>query len=486
MTSPAHNPCVPVVDPPALPTIPRVDTFRGNTIPGGGAAHVGIGLSEAFLNHAGYGMFDSGLLCLGAGTRTSQQLSTGLFSLLITSIRSVTYPQTSAPMAIAVRPQLPPVFEIGAGTATEALLTVTLPDLELDFYVWSTERYVRILTYRADLGIPINLRVESGAIVPEITMVSATDSSVTNSDLLTEDPAMLAGTLETIISMFAGMLTGGLSPISLPDLMGFELMVPDGGIVGVTDSGEEFLGIFANLAIASGAGTLVAEVDTHARIDDVRIDPNALRLETFAEGETPRVRVVVDPDGPAGVEYEHSYRLDGLQWSPWMRGNVLDIEHHAFLLQARHELLVRSRAVGYPDSVDLTPAELEVLVDILAPFVEVARTDTGATITASDVISPREGLELRYRIDDGAWTEWQALPETAFVPLAHDDSEIDVEVRDESGNVGSARAAIIRGLPNPMADSGCSCETPGSGPGAPLFGLGLLVAFGLYLRRRTR
>ncbi len=484
MTSPAHNPCVPVVDPPVAMAIPRADTFRGNTIPGGGTAHVGIGISETFLNQAGYGMFDSGLLCLGAGTRLSQQLSTGLFSLLIRSIGSVTYPETTAPMSIALRPQLPPVFEIGAGTDAEPLLTVTLPQLDLDFYVWSTERYVRILTYSADLSIPINLRVEDGAIVPEITTVGATNSEVTNSDLLTEDPADLADLLQTVISMFAGMLTGGLSPISLPDLMGFELDVPPGGIVGVADSGEEFLGIFANLALASGSGMVVSEADTRAELDAVHIDPTALALETFGQGDVPSVRVEAEAIGPSGVDYEYSYRIDGMQWSPWTRESVLDIQNRAFLLQARHEVDVRSRAVGYPESVDTSPAQVEVLVDVLAPFVEVARQPTGATITASDVISPREALEMRYRIDGGAWTDWQPLPAGAFVPLPNDDSQMDVEVRDEAGNVGASRAAIIRGLPNPAATGGCSCDAPGGGPGAPLVAIGVLLGLGLFLRRR--
>jgi MYXO-CTERM domain-containing protein len=296
---------------------------------------------------------------------------------------------------------------------------------------------------------------------------------------------MLATTLQTVISMFAGMLTGGLSPFQLPDLMGLELQVPAGGIVGVADSGEEFLGIFANLAVASGSGMIVSEVDTHARLDAVQIDPASLALETFGQGAAPSARVSVDADGPAGVEYEHSWRIDGMQWSRWAPENVLEIESDAFLLQARHELEVRSRAVGYPESVDTTPAQLEVLVDVLAPFVEVGREETGATITATDVISPRSGLELRTRIDGGEWTEWQALPERAFIPLPHDDSAIDVEVRDEAGNVGRSQAAIIRGVPNPAASSGCNCETPGGEPGAPLFGVGMLLALGLWLRRRS-
>jgi hypothetical protein len=91
--SPGHASCVPVLPEPTLPTIARVETFRGNTIPGGGTAHVGFGIAEKFLGHAGYGIFDSGALCLGVGTRVSQQISASLFSLLISSLKRVTFPR---------------------------------------------------------------------------------------------------------------------------------------------------------------------------------------------------------------------------------------------------------------------------------------------------------------------------------------------------------------------------------------------------------
>jgi len=492
-TSPAHNPCVPVIAEPPLPAIPRAAAFRSNTIPGTGAsAHVGIGLSEMYLNHAGYGMFDSGLLCIGAGTRLSQQLSSGLLSALIGSLRGLTFPEPNAAVAISVRPQRPPTFEIGAGTADEALLTISLgepddefplPGVDIDFYIWSTERYVRFMTYSADLAIPLNLRVEDGAIVPEITAVNTTGSVVTNSELLTEDPEFLASIVETVISEFASSLTGGLSPITLPDLMGLDLVIPDGGIVGVDDSGEEFLGIFANLAIASTAAPYTALVDTDAVLEQIEIDPVSFAPETYGQGERPWVRVVADGAGPMGVDYEYSWRVNGKQWSAWTEERVLEIHDSAFMLQARHDLEVRARITGEAGSTDPSPAYFEVLVDVLAPFVSVEQSGRGVYIVATDVLTAPEALELRYRIDGEAWTDWQALPTDAFVPLPYTDAELEVEVRDESGNVGAARSALIRGLPNSTVDSGCGCSTFES-EATPWSSLVALFAFALFFFRR--
>src|SRR5690606_27918869 len=105
-SSPGHNPCVPLVEPPELPTIARVESFRGNVIPGTTTpTHVGIGIAEDFLDYAGYGMFDSGMLCIGAGTRLAQQLSTGLVSTIAPSLRQLAFPDRAAPLTLAIRPQ---------------------------------------------------------------------------------------------------------------------------------------------------------------------------------------------------------------------------------------------------------------------------------------------------------------------------------------------------------------------------------------------
>lgn len=484
MTTPAHNPCVPAVDPPPIPTIPRVATFRGNSVPGlTPDPHVGIGLSESFLDHAGYGMYDAGLLCIGAGTPLAQELSTGLFSLLVPSLNRLAFPERNAPLAVALRPQTPLDFEIGAGTEDDPLLTASLDQLQIDFYVWSADRFVRFMTFEADFSIPINLSVMDGEIVPTILGLNATNATVTNQEvLLTEDPEMLASVIGDILSSFASMAFGDLGGFALPELMGLELQVPEGGIRGLEEDGEEFLGIFANLAVAGTPMALSAPAETYLDVSPVELDPEVMTIERWGQGKIPSVVLHLDADGPAGVEYEYSFRLDGMQWSPWTREREVVFESRTLLFQARHTLEARARVVGEPASVDLTPAVAEILVDVLPPAIELEETDAGIAVTARDVIS--EQLLVRFRERGGEWSDWDVLRDDHVIGT--DADQLEVEVQDEAGNVGSATSALIRGRPNPAAGSGCGCTVPGQSDDRPVGGLLLLGLLGLVLGRRHR
>lgn len=478
--TPAHNPCVPALDPPPLPTIPRVATFRGNTVPGlASPPHVGIGLAESFLDHAGYGMYDAGLLCIGAGTPLAQELSTGLFSLLVPSLNRLAFPLRNAPLAVVLRPQNPPDFEIGAGTEVDPLLNISLPQLQIDFYVYSQERFVRFMTYEADFSIPMNLAVMDGEIVPEILGLTADNSVVTNQEvLLTEDPAMLAGVIEDILSAFASMAFEGLGGFALPELMGLELQVPEGGIQGIEESGEEFLGIFANLAVAGGPMPYVIAADTRLEVGTPVLDPEAMTLANWGNGEIPKIDLFFEADGPEAVEFEYSYRLDNMQWSQWTTDEHVVFESRTLLFQAVHTIEARARVVGERDTVDLTPASAEVVIDILAPAVKLENVLSGTLVTGRDVIS--DDLEVRFREPGGEWSDWAQLQDEHVIGS----DEVDVEVRDPSGNVGSASNALIRGRPNPAADGGCACSIPGQRDDRPLGGLALLGLLGFFLRRR--
>ena len=495
--SPGHNPCVPALTPSSprdgggtiadnwgggeRPTIPRVETFRGNT-PAGLAMspHVAVGLSEDYLNYAAFGAFDAGLLCIGAGTRLSQQISTGLFSLLIGSLKNLAFPEEAAALAFSIRPQEPP--RVSLGTAPGApVLGLLLPKVQIDFYVWSHERYVRIFTYQADLNIGIDLSVEGGQIVPMIGELTASNPSVTNSDLITEDPADLADTITTVLGSFAGMLGGSIAPFDLPAIMGFNLNVPEGGLKGVSDSGEDFLGIFANLELAAPA-PLSATTETTLDVQDLTLNREAMSVGTFGQGDLPSVRLNMNATGPAGVDFEYSYRVDGMQWSPWTRDRSVVVASSALLLQARHEIEARSRVVGERLTVDTTPARAPLLIDLLAPEVVVEQEGNVARVIATDVITARSALRYRYRTGGTAWTEWTSA--ATFTLPDGGATGLDVEVQDEAGNVGASRQALIRGLPNAAGDGACNCRVAGAPTGGDFAVFAMAVLFVLGAGRR--
>ncbi len=487
MTSPGHNPCVPRIDPPTPfpPAIPQAAAFQGNTIPGTATtAHVGIGIAEDYLNYAGYGMFDSGMLCIGTGTRLSQQLSTGLLSALARSLNSLTFPDDNAAVAIAIRPQQPPHFDVGTD-ASSPLLTITLPEAMIDFYVWSSERYIRFMTYRTDLVIEIGLEVNAmNQIVPMIISVTPTNSDVTNSELLSESPTMLAGTLETIIGQFAGMLTSGISPIDLPAIMGFNLSVADGGIVGISSSGDDFLSIWANLSLAAETRS----IDTSLELSDLVLSPESMEIENW--GETPNTVWVHFASEGADVseQVEYQYRIDQGPWSAWTTEPAFQIDDDVLLLQARHEVEARSRIVGAARTVDATPATAELIVDVIPPSVSLERSANGMVALGDDIVS--EGnLTYRFRVDGEEWSEWSARDEVALdaAALAAAHLMVEVEARDEAGNVGQAQQALIRGLPNPAATGGCGCRIGGNDTGtSSMAGLLSVAVVGLFVARRRR
>lgn len=471
--------CLPFADrtPPEIPTIPEFAALRGNQIPGrADEAHVGIGISEQFLNYAGWGAWDAGFLCIGTGTTLAQELSTGLFGILARSLRNLSFPEANAPLGIILRPQRPPVFEVGAGDTTEPLLTVSLPEAQVDFYVFSSERYIRFMTFEADLTIPVDIDVDDGALVPRIGDPVVENERVFNSELLEEDPDALAGALADILAGFAGMIAGAITPIELPALMGIQLEVPPGGLVGVDEGADEVLGIFANLAPAPPA-PLTATVETRATVSGLRVDEVSHRLETWGRGRLPSFHLAIDAVGPPGEPLEYSYRVDRKQWSRWSRERFHDVVDRTLLFQARHTVEARARVVGQRRSADPTPAAVELLVDLTPPEVRLRPTDGAATrVSAEDLLTAGPELRFRARLDEGRWTDWAPLGEAAIVDTA-DAGWLDVEVVDEAGNVGSAHAAIIRGRPAPSG-GGCACElAPGAGRGRAgwLAGLSLAV-----------
>jgi hypothetical protein len=484
--SPGHNPCVPLVEPPPLREVRRIDAFRGNLIPGTSTpAHVGIGIAEDYLDHVGYGLFDSGMLCIGTGTRLSQQLSTGLVSAVIPSLRNLVFPAGNAPLALAVRPQRPPDFTIGTSPG-QPLLAIALPELQIDFYVWSTERYIRFMTFQTDLTIRVDLSVEGGEIVPRIDGVDAQNSRVFNSELLSESPSALATTLQTVISMFADMIAGGIDPIALPTVMGFELEVPPGGVRGLSEGGEAMLTIWANLRLAAPS-MVVRTVETTLEARGLELDRESMTLARWGQGEGNRVWLELGAEAP-GSELEFSYRIDGMTWSPWTRERRILVDHDALLLQARHVIEARARIAGEPRSADPTPARVEVIVDIEPPVVELARAGA-ATVTAhaQDLITPEESLRYRFRVQGGEWSAWDTSPTFDLGTWVLDGGLVEVEVVDEAGNVGSASMPLIRGVPDPNRSGGCDCRIAAKRSGTEtLTALCTLLLLGTLLVRRRR
>jgi MYXO-CTERM domain-containing protein len=479
--------------------IPIPDELNPTVADPSGTPHVGIALAGRFLDYSFTGIYNSGLLCLGVSTEQFDMLKSGLLSFLIPSLKTITFDQADAAAAIATRPQEPPIVKLGGGTNVndDPLLLVTLPKFSLDFYIWSFDRFARVFTYTGDLTLPINLQTgkgsnnPTGGLVPAIGEIKVQNGKVTNADLLLlDDPGVVAGAVSGIFGSISKQLVGGgFSPIDLSSAvssLGLNLEVDK--ITKLTKGSDEFVGIFATMS--KKQGTALAEADTRAKLVAKRVWKDHMQASTYEREKLPELEVDLSSsldDGTRTIEY--SWWIDGGTRSPWEPAKHIVIKDDQLFLQGRHVLHVASRIAGEPQTEDATPADIPYVIDAIAPVVKVDRAGDGtATIKAWDIVSKAEALVARFRLDDGAYTEWRPVAELA--PLKTGDAEsVEVEVKDEEGNVGTVRQAL-RGRADPTiagASSSCGCSTPGTKDSGGHVALVVAVLAGLalvVLRRR--
>ena len=457
--------------------------------------HLGLGISESFFNYALAGMYNSGLLCIGLSTETVDLLNSGTLGLLAQSLRDLGIQQESQPIAIVLKPKNPPHVTFGNGTnlTDDPNILLELPEAGFDFYVFSSDRYVRFMTATFDISAPVNLTVTPEGLVPVLDELGITNGVVSNTELLKEDPAVIAAALQGLLaSQIGGLLGGGLPTLDLNGALeglGLRMIIPEtvegqgsAGLRKLDKDGERFLGIFGALEVAPA---MQMSMVTSAEVVEVEIDQAGLRGESMTPSNAPKITVLAEVMDDHGQTIEHQVRVDGGVWKPWTRNRYIHITGNELRLEGRHEIEVRSRMAGQAYSVDVEPVLLEVLIDTVAPNTKVVESEDGTiTLNPVDLVSDDE-LLVRYRFDEGTWSNWIKKGDLAAIEAPEFAEQIEIESKDEAGNLGTAQHALIRGLPG--ADGGgCGCEVPGQSsriPGTLLFaGVGAALAL---LRRRA-
>ena len=357
--------CGPAAEPPAAVEIPRSAFFAGNTRPDTAAPFgVGLGLHQHEIDQLSWAAYESGFVCANIGTPAVPLLNSDSLSLVIRSLPNLLHGLTS-PLYIGLRPQRPPVIQIGPNTFVDdgsgemvidqPLLDVTLEQAELDVYVMVDDQYVRIMTIAADIHLPIGMDVDpDGALLPVIGAVddALSNLSVKNSEALLETPEELAETLPAIINVALPALGGALGPIELPALGPLAIQVQSGGITSVDDN--SFLAIYGDVALATAAARArPRRVDTAARIAGTRA-PDGAALQ---DGAHPSIELEL---GRGEANLEHSYRIDRGSWSPYTRARRVTLARPWLELPGRHRIEVRAREIGRPLTADRTPRVLEV------------------------------------------------------------------------------------------------------------------------------
>lgn len=497
LANPTTN-CVPVADNPIPTGIPIPAQLQTDTLPNwsqDAGPDLDLALSGRFLTYAATSVYNSGMLCLGISTEQVSALSTGYVSAVIPSVKDLTFEpgKTSKPaaMAITTRPQKPPSVTIGTGAdlGANALIQVTIPSFAIDFYVWSLDRYVRAFTFTADVTVPINLQTgvtaknPNDGIVPVIGNLTTANATVTNSDLVWEQPTQLASALSALLGGLVGQFLGnGFSPINLNSdfaKYGLALNLPPDAFQKLTSGSDQFIGLFANLTTAQAA-----MVRTHAALLGMEIHPEAMGLTTADRTKFPKLHVALSsPDADAAHPIEYAWWIDEQPHSTWSTATDVIVDNQYLFLQGKHTLYAAARVVGHPESEDRNPAQIPFIIDVLPPVVALDVQGSDVTVNAYDYVSDDTALKVRYRLVDeagnlGAWTEWAGY--TTFPVINGGSSQsIEVQVADETGNVADTNG-LIRGRPDPTipssASSACGCSTPGKPDAGHL---GVLAVFGL-------
>lgn len=475
------SPCVPpvTVEKPAGIAIP--DELLSNTVTGWPSGtpgpHVGLAVSERFLNYALAQTYNAGGLCLGITGEGMDELNSNLIGLGLgaPSMTDLGRMREAQPVAIVTRPQQPPTLTIGNGADldTDPLLRLVIDQMAIDFYVWSLDRYIRAMTVTVDIDVPLNLAVTPEGLEPVLEEIYLSNAVVTNSGLLREEPALIASQIQDLVGSMVGSLLGSLPVLDVNEQLapfGLELVIPptvegvgSPGIRKIDKNGDTYLGIFA--AIGTAQSVAATSADTSAELDD--FEP-AVGAPGAPGGREPSVTLRLGSsadDGTRPVEWQ--VRVAGRLWRPFTTERYVTLSGGWLRQQGRHRIEVRSRVAGEPLTLDSTPAIVTIPVDAAPPVIRPVQLGDGRVLVrVDDAVSATAALRLRSRTGTARaggsidWSPWSAWRDgTQIEPIDPGPADvIEIEAQDEEGNVGTASQALIRGRV-PAGEGSCQCRT---------------------------
>jgi hypothetical protein len=504
--------CVPI-DPSARPSfepIPPSPSILADSRPGGDPFMVGIGVHKRSIEHILWSTWGGGALCMKIDSNDVSQLSAASLGVLLPSIKEIA--DRNAMVYLQMAPQKAPTVKLGANTVTpdgdtytidDPLMTVDWKDLDLHFYVFAQERFVRVFSLRTDLLLPIALAADGqGSIIP---VLGDLDGAVTNvrpvsTELLKEDPQRLVDLIPTLIGTALPGLAGSISqPIDLPEFVGLRIALEQDDITSVDSN--TMIALFADL-VPGGSQPYAMMLRT--TILDSQVD-----VSEWTDSGIPRPTVTIDvaADLPAyanqemSSEIEYSYRVDGGIWSMYRRSERLEVSDPMLVLEGRHRIEVRARFRNAPETTELEPVQTHVNIDYSAPDFSIERDGKLVTLAAYDTVDQTEDLMFRYRVVDGIedsrWTGW--TPQ-ATIDLDEIDApehfRLVAQVKDRAGHVSDDDQNVVwqpqsfddgaAGFDDSTNEPKAGCQAAGNGSPVAAAG-GLLALFGiamLLFRRR--
>jgi hypothetical protein len=466
----------------------------GGTDRRGRPYHVGMTFASTLANQMLYAIYRSGTMCLKLTSADVKSLTGGAFSLnasvlsLLASDLSL-LAEDAAPVIIQLKPTAPPILDLGSGQVIgqdamgndvyDWLLKLNVEDLGIAFHTLVQDRYVRIFEVTTDINVGLNIMV-----LPDNSLEVAVGElriddfeEVFNEILPNADFAMVLPTLIDLAlqALLQNQLTFNLDlSTAVSDALGGAPIFMRVNEIVRDGIQEDYLTLTmtftssrtGNLSLAAETYARLAEDSAlHERLDD-RVRPTGrIRL---ALGE------LLDYSTQRALEYQ--VRVDRGLWlvpRAAQPDGTLMVEDAKLLMPGRHTVEVRARFQDDYETLDPTPARLEVLVDPTPPSVSAVVREDAVHIVVRDAESPAERLVVRGRLDGGApfdialarSADGEARATLALAALGAA-LELELIAVDSVGNlsdatrvrVGSSNANIT------AAPAACACHDVGGLP----------------------
>lgn len=488
--------CVPPQAAPPMTMVSFPD-FDGEQPPMSGY-HVGLGISSNFLNNAFWGAHQAGALCLNLSSENVGLINTGLFKTFLPSLgKLATRDGIDAPMMVVLRPARPPAVVVGEGTydpvtkkPIKPLLLITMADVSIDFYAMFDDRYARLFTLTADISLPLSLIFEGcDRVTPALGDLRMLIANIRtgNSEILAEDPQVLADLVPAVIGLAEPALAGALQGFALPSLGNFKLKVNAAKGVGRITGTEAYnhLGIYATLMPAN-AMCAVSAPKLEVALKASRM-PKSEEMKLDGKHKLPWPEAVLDVRalGKSGSA-EFSFKVDDGLWTDFVPAvnDELVVSHPRFLIQGRHVIHVRARVSEDQQGISAAQS-IGFLVDWEAPEVSLSADQASdrVNVVANDVVSGQK-IEFAYQVGTGPQSSFGAARPISLSAVEVQGG-VTVFVRDEFGHVGQATyrppTVALRPENTGVIDSVLPASA-GCSSGLGIFALGALA----LLRRRRR
>ncbi len=464
--------------------------------------HLGMALSESFLNQMAYAARSSGLMCLTVGSNENGLLATGSFVptaglLFLIAPEFSTLADADAPIFFRLTPGDAPIVQLGDPNATggtddegnpltPSMINMRLNGLGIEAHLFSYDRYIRVLQLNVDLDVGISLHPTSDGQL-NLSLDHVLAENVQNSFNPILPGLQLEAITKVVFQLVAQVLgSSGLTfqlPINdaLQKSLGANLQMrildirrdgPDNGVLAayVRVCGPADMADPTNVVCYTGSSpvrdALVVTLASAPGLYNPSVDPRVLALHSDS---TPSGHVRVQIDGATRVQVAVDGPLYGPAQTVDSAGGIVVVDPRLKIL-GHHVLQVRNLSDrGVVDNSGVV-GTLNVLVDPEHPTLSLK----GRQLIAHDLVTPLEQLTFKSGDRTMSWSEAQTFADTA-------PTGTELVAIDEAGNASAPITLDLGAETSSPAAHGCSQ----AGPDGLLLTLAAL-AFALSKMNGTR